>query len=98
MVGEASSKLTGRAGARAEVCAAENLADLANRSDTQFDGAFSNFAGLNCVLDLEQFGRGLAQLLRPGAPALLVLFGTVCPGEWLVEALRGRPGAMFRRL
>jgi hypothetical protein len=28
---------------------------------------------------------------------LLVLFGTFCPGEMLVEALRGRPRNMFRR-
>ncbi len=27
-----------------------------------------------------------------------MVFGTLCPGEWMVEALRGRPKAMFRRL
>lgn len=98
MVRVASAKLRGVVGTRAEVCAAEDFEALAERIDGPLDGAFSNFAGLNCVCDLGPFGRGLARLLRPEAPALLVVFGTICPGEWLVEALRGRPKAMFRRL
>ena len=98
MVRMASAKLRGVAGTRAEVCAAEELENLAGRTDGPLDGAFSNFAGLNCVSDLRPFARGLAQLLRPRAPVLLVVFGTLCPGEWLVEGLRGRPKAMFRRL
>jgi SAM-dependent methyltransferase len=98
MVRMATAKLSGRAGVRAEVCAAEDLARLASGLEGPFDGAFSNFAALNCVSDLRAFARGLAGMLRPGAPALLVIFGTVCPGEWLIEALRGRPRSMFRRL
>lgn len=82
-------------GVRAEVANAERLQDLA---EGPFDGAYSNFAALNCVPDLAPFAQGLARLLRPGAPALLVLFGTFCPGEMIVEALRGRPGNMFRRM
>jgi ubiquinone/menaquinone biosynthesis C-methylase UbiE len=62
------------------------------------DGAYSNFAALNCVSDLDRFARGLARLLRPGASAMLVLFGTFCPAEMLVEALRGRRRNVFRRL
>ena len=98
MVRMAKFKLSGVVGTRAEVCAAEDLEALVGRMDSPLDGAFSNFAALNCVSDLRPFARGLAQLLRPGAPALLVVFGTLCPGEWMVEALRGRPKAMFRRL
>jgi SAM-dependent methyltransferase len=62
-----------------------------------FDGVFSNFAPLNCVSDLDPIARGLAQLLKPGGAAILVLFGTCCPGEMLVETFRGRPGQAFRR-
>ena len=98
MIRLASAKLAEQPGARAEVCAAEDLAGLAGGLDAPFDGAFSNFASLNCVGDLEPFVRGLAGLLRPGAPALLVIFGTCCPGEWLVEVLRGRPKIALRRL
>lgn len=89
----AQAKLGGRAEVKA--IAAEGLSALPK--EPPFDGAYSNFAALNCVTDLAAFGQGLAQLLRPGAPALLVLFGTCCPGEWLVEGLRGRPKSMFRR-
>ncbi len=98
MVRMASAKLAGRPGAQVEICAAEDLGDLADRIAAPFDGAFSNFAGLNCVGDLGPFAHGLAGLLRPGAPALLVIFGRVCPGEWLVEVLRGRPRNAFRRM
>jgi SAM-dependent methyltransferase len=100
MVERAKAKLA-PLGARAEVVAGEELEDFAvNRLSTggaMFDGAFSNFAPLNCVADLESVARGLAKLLKPGAPAMLVLFGTFCPGEMLVEVLCGRPHLALRR-
>lgn len=98
MVRIAAGKFGDLPGACAETCAAEDLPDLASRTDMPFDGAFSNFAGLNCVDDLRPFALGLARLLRPGAPALLVVFGRLCPGEWLIETLRGRPRNAFRRI
>jgi SAM-dependent methyltransferase len=63
-----------------------------------FEGAYSNFAGLNCVPDLSVLGPPLAKLLRPGSPCLLVVFGTCPPGEMIVELLRRRPAAAVRRL
>ncbi len=101
MVAAAAAKFGARPGLGTQIVAAENLEGLATRrevgTDSLFDGAWSNFAGLNCVDDLGSFARGLARLVRPGAPVLLVLFGTCSPGEMIVEALRGRPGNMFRR-
>ena len=97
MVRQAAAKLSSWGTAQAEVCAAEDLDQLAVAGEAPLDGAFSNFAGLNCVRDLRPFARGLARMLRPEASAIVVMFGTCCPGEWLVEALRGRPRAMFRR-
>jgi SAM-dependent methyltransferase len=88
MVRTAAAKFAGRPGAQAETRAAEDLVELASEIAIPFDGAFSNF-----VL----FAQGLAKLLRPGAPALLVVFGCCCPGEWLVETLRGRPKNALRR-
>lgn len=89
-------------GLHAETVAAEDLGHFADRfldlTGAHFDGAFSNFAGLNCVDELETFARGLARLLRPGSAALLVLFGKSSPGEVIVECLRGRPRQAFRRL
>jgi SAM-dependent methyltransferase len=69
----------------------------ARHGDT-FDGAFSNFASLNCVTDHASVARGLARLLPPGKRALLVVFGPCCPGEMLVLLARGEARAAFRRL
>lgn len=94
MVAAAAAK-----GINATLAPAERFADLADAfADAPlFDGAYSVFAALNCVSDLSAFGEGIARLLRPGAPLLLVMFGTCCPGEMLVETIRGRPRNAFRR-
>ena len=68
------------------------------RAAATFDGAFSNFASLNCVTDHASVAHGLARLLPPGKRALLVVFGPCCPGEILVLLARGQAGAAFRRL
>jgi SAM-dependent methyltransferase len=100
MVSLAKTKL-GPFGAHAEVAAGEDLEDFASLYLSQggalFDGAFSNFAPLNCVANLEPVARGLARLLKPGSTAMLVLFGTLCPGEIVTELLRGRSHLALRR-
>jgi SAM-dependent methyltransferase len=93
MVAEAARKLGPGA---AEVVAIEQLDRLAERGE-RFDGAFSNFAGLNCVSDLTLMGRSLARLVRPGGHVALVVFGCCCPGEMIAEAVRGRFGNVLRR-
>jgi SAM-dependent methyltransferase len=101
MVAIASNKLS-RFGARTELMPAEDIEAFAARhlddGGALFDGAFSNFAALNCVSELAPVGRGLARLLKPGSAAMLVVFGTLSPGEVIVECLRGRIGQAFRRL
>lgn len=100
MVALAQCKL-GSLGARAELAAAEELDSFASNhlstSGALFDGVFSNFAPLNCVEKLEPVARALARLLKPGAPALLVLFGAISPGEIVTELLRKRPRQALRR-
>jgi SAM-dependent methyltransferase len=100
MVAQAKTKLA-PLGSGAEIVAGEEMEDFATRhlstGGAMFDGAFSNFAPLNCVADLGPVARGLAQVLKPGAPAMLVLFGTFCPGEMATEFLRGRPHLALRR-
>jgi SAM-dependent methyltransferase len=100
MVALAKSKLA-PLGGRAEIAAGEEMEKFAaahlSAGGELFDGAFSNFAPLNCVADLRPVAQGLARLLKPGAPAMLVLFGTFCPGEMAVEVLRGRPHLALRR-
>lgn len=88
-------------GAAAEIAAGEDMDDFATQYLSEgrplFDGAFSNFAPLNCVVDLTPVARALARLLKPGAAAMLVLFGTCCPSEMVVEILRGRAHQALRR-
>jgi SAM-dependent methyltransferase len=102
MVEVARRKLSGFASARALVVSAEELRRLATERDAAgeppLDGAYSNFAALNCVASLAPVARGLARLLRPGAPLLLVLFGPLPPGEVVVELARRHPRAALRRL
>jgi SAM-dependent methyltransferase len=101
MVRIAREKLRSQRGPLPLVVAAERLGDLARDRSAAgippFDGAFSNFAALNCVQAIGGFAGGLARLLRPGAPALLVLFGTMCPGELVVQLARGDVRAALRR-
>ena len=100
MVVLANAKLS-PLGAKAHIVAAEGMEDFAARylsgGGSMFDGAFSNFAALNCAIDLAPLARGLARLLKPGAAAMLVVFGTFCPGEIFTELFRGRPQQALRR-
>jgi len=88
-------------GSKAAIATGEELDDFAanhlSAGGALFDGAFSNFAPLNCVVDLKPVAHGLARMLKPGAPAMLVLFGTFCPAEMVTEMLRGKPQEALRR-
>jgi hypothetical protein len=74
------------------------LETIAGEVQAPLDGAFSNFAALNCVTDLTPVGRGLAPLVRQGGKVLLVVFGVCPPGEWVVQLLRGDFRAALRRM
>jgi SAM-dependent methyltransferase len=63
-----------------------------------FDGALSNFGGLNCVADLAGVAAGLAACLRPRAATLLCVMGPLAPWEWAWYLWRGQPAKAFRRL
>ncbi len=63
-----------------------------------FDGLLSNFAGLNCVLNLESAAQNLAHLLKPGAYALFCIFGKHCAWEMLWNIGCGDSRKAFRRL
>lgn len=102
MVALAARKLESHSGARTRLASAESLNAVAQELQSSgaplFDGAFSNFAALNCVTDLAAVGRGLARLVRPGGIVALVMFGPCAPGEFVVELGRFRPRAAVRRL
>ena len=62
-----------------------------------FDGAFSNFSGLNCVRDLSQVAGSLARLLRPGAQTLLCMVGRFSPWEMAWHLAHGKPTLALHR-
>ncbi len=67
------------------------------RSLAPFDGAFSNFAALNCVADIGALAVPLSRLVQPGGACAFVVFGRYSPGEVLVKLLRRRPADAMRR-
>lgn len=50
-------------------------------AEAPFDGAFSNFSGLNCVEDLGSVAKDLSRLLKDGAPVLVCMMGRFVPWE-----------------
>ena len=79
-----ASRHRGRAGERA------------NRSATSprvgpFDGALSNFGGLNCVADLRRGDRRLCVAACARGVAVLCIMGPVVPWEWVWFLAHGRP-------
>lgn len=72
--------------------------ELDGLDEPPFDGALSDFGGLNCVADFPAAGRSLAARLRPGAVAVLCVMGPVVPWEWGWFLGHGQPGKAFRRL
>ncbi len=79
---------------RVEILPTESLDQL----EAGYDGAFSNFSGLNCVADLAAVARELARVLRPGSPALLCLSTRVCAWEIAWYGLHGDLRTALRRL
>jgi ubiquinone/menaquinone biosynthesis C-methylase UbiE len=71
------------------VLATEKIDSLVG--DAPFDGAFSNFSGLNCVQDISQAARNLARLLKPRAKALLCMVGRFSLWEMAWHLAEGKP-------
>ena len=72
--------------------------DLDMLPEQAFDGALSNFGGLNCVQDLESIPPALARRLRPGNSVFLCVMGPFAVWEWIWFGLRFQPGKATRRL
>lgn len=63
-----------------------------------YDGAFSNFGGLNTLDDWRPLAAALAQQIRPGGYLILVPMGPVCPWEISWHFVHGEWGTAVRRL
>lgn len=70
--------------------------DLRSVSES-FDGAFSNFAGLNCSRDWSAIASELRRLIRPGGHLLLCIMGRCCVWEILGLLIAGKPSKAIRR-
>lgn len=64
--------------------------DLSLLPSSPFDGALSNFSGLNCVADPRQTALQLARLVKPGGPVLICISTRVCLWEigWYVAQMK----------
>jgi ubiquinone/menaquinone biosynthesis C-methylase UbiE len=62
-----------------------------------FDGAFSNFSGLNCVADLATAAADLSTLVKPGGALVLCFSTRYCLAEILYYGSRGQGKKALRR-
>ena len=65
--------------------------------ETQFDGAFSNFSGLNCVADLEAVASSLARLIKQDGRLVLCFSTRFCLIEILYFLALGQWRKALRR-
>jgi ubiquinone/menaquinone biosynthesis C-methylase UbiE len=68
------------------------------RNGNVFDGAFSNFSGLNCLEDLSSVAAALAALVRPGGRLLICLWSRICFSELVWFLLHGETKKAVRRI
>lgn len=68
------------------------------KGQEQFDGAYSNFGGLNTIGQWQPLAEALAGLVRPGGRVVLVPMGPFCPWEMIWSLGHGQPRQAFRRL
>lgn len=81
---------------QAKLLRAEEFASLP--LGESFDGAFSNFGALNCVMDLRKLAVDLATLLKPGANVLFCWMNPYCLWEMAWYLAQGDRKKGFRRL
>jgi len=71
--------------------------ELVNSNLSRFDGAFSNFGGLNSITNYQLLSSNLQSLIRPGGKLLFVIMGRHCAWEILWHLLHGDTATAFRR-
>jgi ubiquinone/menaquinone biosynthesis C-methylase UbiE len=73
----------------------ERIGEL--HAETQFDGAFSNFSGLNCIADLGVTASSLARLVKQDGRMVLCFSTRFCLMEILYYLIHGQWRKAFRR-
>jgi ubiquinone/menaquinone biosynthesis C-methylase UbiE len=77
------------------VLATESIGALVDEG--AFDGAFSNFSGLNCVESLSDVRKNLSRLIKPGGSIVLCMLGCFVPWEMIWFMAHGDWGKAIRR-
>lgn len=75
-----------------------DLAQPVHRPEASFDGALSNFGGLNCVNNLRPLSKFLGEAIRPGGELILVPMNRWCVWEIVWHLLHFKFRTAFRRL
>lgn len=66
-------------------------------SERNFDGAISNFGGLNCINNFENLSGSLGERIKPGGRFIAVVMNSFCPWEIFYYLLKLDPANAFRR-
>ena len=75
-----------------------NFEDIHSMNGETFDGAFSNFGGLNCARELPPTLAGLSAVMKPGSYFIACVMNRISLWEIISFLARGRWSAAFRRL
>lgn len=65
--------------------------------DKDFDGAISNFGGLNCINNFDSLSESLGERIKPGGKFIAVVMNSFCPWEIFYYLLKLDPTNAFRR-
>ncbi len=82
-----------------EMIKAENYSfdDLYKIDEKDFDGAVSNFGGLNCISNFDRLSESLAERIKPGGKFVAVVMNSICPWEIFYYLIKSDTSNAFRR-
>ena len=82
-----------------EMIRTENLSfdEIYKIHEKNFDGAVSNFGGLNCINNFNSLSESLGERIKPGGKFIAVVMNTFCPWEIFYYLLKFDPANAFRR-
>ena len=100
-----SDEMLGRLKVKIEKKNLEELISVKNLSfneigiipDKDFDGAISNFGGLNCINNFDSLSESLGERIKPGGKFIAVVMNSFCPWEIFYYLLKLDLTNAFRR-
>lgn len=78
---------------------AENISfdEIGNIVESNFDGAISNFGGLNCINNFKNLAHSLAGKIKPGGRFISAVMNSVCPWEIIYYLAKSDSKNAYRR-